>query len=481
MAGSGKSTISRTVASNFRAQGLLGASFFFKRGEGERGEASKFITTIASQLARNVPALNAGIGTVLKEDHQVSTKSFKEQFEKLLLQPLGALSQLTSSRQTLVLVVDALDECQPVQDVRLLLELLPDLGKVGPVDVRVFLTSRPELAIRMGLMKSPEAHQDLVLHDIPTVEIRHDISLFFHHRLARIRKDRDLPADWPGASNIQKLVTTSVPLFVFAATICRVLEDPQWDPDESLSEVLNHQSEESKLSATYMPIFNQLLANQTESKKGRLIDEFRDVVGAGILLATPMTVASISQLISMPRKIVRLRFNSLHSVFSVPESDFEVIRPFHLSFREFLLDPNTRTKTPFWIDAQAMHLKLATGCLKQLRDRMKKNILNLPDYGTTAFLRRRRDVRAVEKDIPRELMYAVIFWADHFVKSSPPEAWIAEVAEFLQEHFLHWLEATFSVDGSGNLSRTLRDLQRVFLVGLLSSRSATITNLRTGP
>jgi hypothetical protein len=55
-----------------------------------------------------------------------------------------------------------------------------------------------------------------------------------------------------------------------------------------------------------------------------------------------------------------------------------------------------------------------------------------------------------------------------------PEAWIAEVAEFLEEHFIHWLEAIFSVDASGNLSRTLRELQQVFLVGLLSSRSAII-------
>jgi hypothetical protein len=57
MAGTGKSTISRTVAQSFAEDGQLGASFFFKRGEGERGNASKFFTTIIRHLVRRVPTL----------------------------------------------------------------------------------------------------------------------------------------------------------------------------------------------------------------------------------------------------------------------------------------------------------------------------------------------------------------------------------------------------------------------------------------
>src|SRR5438477_1558060 len=57
MAGTGKSTISRTVAQSFADEGLLGASFFFKRGEGDRGNATRFFTTITAQLVAKVPAL----------------------------------------------------------------------------------------------------------------------------------------------------------------------------------------------------------------------------------------------------------------------------------------------------------------------------------------------------------------------------------------------------------------------------------------
>jgi hypothetical protein len=46
MAGTGKSTISRTVAQALADQGRLGASFFFKRGEHDRENASLFFTTL---------------------------------------------------------------------------------------------------------------------------------------------------------------------------------------------------------------------------------------------------------------------------------------------------------------------------------------------------------------------------------------------------------------------------------------------------
>ncbi|EJT69960.1 hypothetical protein GGTG_12137 [Gaeumannomyces tritici R3-111a-1] len=50
MAGTGKSTISRTVAKKLSAEKVPSASFFFKKGEGDRGSAAMFFTTILRQL-----------------------------------------------------------------------------------------------------------------------------------------------------------------------------------------------------------------------------------------------------------------------------------------------------------------------------------------------------------------------------------------------------------------------------------------------
>ena len=89
MAGTGKSTISRTVAEWLADQGRLRvvdlrASFFFKRGEGNRGSASRFFSTIARQLILKIPGLDDLITGVISSDPLIFDKALGEQFDKLL-------------------------------------------------------------------------------------------------------------------------------------------------------------------------------------------------------------------------------------------------------------------------------------------------------------------------------------------------------------------------------------------------------------
>lgn len=51
-AGTGKSTIARTIADQAKCKGSLGATFFFKRDKGDRSGAAKLISTLAWQLAQ---------------------------------------------------------------------------------------------------------------------------------------------------------------------------------------------------------------------------------------------------------------------------------------------------------------------------------------------------------------------------------------------------------------------------------------------
>nr|POF14301.1 hypothetical protein CFP56_03325 [Quercus suber] len=86
-AGTGQSTISRTVAERLDKQLRLGASFFFKRGEGDRGNASRFFPTIAAQLADVIPGLSSYIAEALEGDSFLSSKGLRDQFEKLYHNP----------------------------------------------------------------------------------------------------------------------------------------------------------------------------------------------------------------------------------------------------------------------------------------------------------------------------------------------------------------------------------------------------------
>ncbi|KAF7548859.1 hypothetical protein G7Z17_g6795 [Cylindrodendrum hubeiense] len=209
MAGTGKSTISRTVARSFAQSGLLGASFFFKTGEADRGGLSHFFTTLAAQLVKKEPTIAPKIKAAIDIDPQIVGKVVQEQFEKLILEPLSSIAGDGEKPKTLVIIVDALDECDRDEDIRLIITLFSQAKTLQPSQLRIFVTSRPELPIRLGFSSIRGEYHDIALHEIPEPIIEHDISAFLGHELAAIRteyntsvpKARQLPLDWPGESN----------------------------------------------------------------------------------------------------------------------------------------------------------------------------------------------------------------------------------------------------------------------------------------
>ncbi|KAF5860731.1 hypothetical protein ETB97_001238 [Aspergillus alliaceus] len=438
MAGTGKSTVSRTVAKSFEEANLLGASFFFKRGEGDRGNAIKMFPTITRQLTVNLPQLLPGVRKAINDNPDIGTKSLREQFNKLLLQPLLSLKPSAHQVPTRVIVIDALDECEQDNDIRTILLLLPQLGMASNVHLRIFLTSRPELSIRLGFLEIADRnYQDLALHEIPAEVTEHDIFLFINHRLLNIKRDRSLPVDWPEDTDIQTIVMLSTPLFIFAATMCRIFEDPQWDPVDSLAEVLSHRNDASKLDGTYLPVLNRLLTKQSEKQKKQLVQEFQEVVGAIVMLQSPLSIISLSRLINLPERMVSLRLNSLHSVLSVPDDANLPVRLFHLSFRDFLINSETREKTPFWVNEEDTHQKLAKQCLAICHS-LTRNLCGLPSDGTPRVY---IDRQTIDHYLSPELQYSCRYWVHHLVNSKDLTSATYDALSFLEEHFLHWVEA----------------------------------------
>ena len=180
----------------FASRGQLRAGFFFKKGERERGNASRFFTTIATDLVARELGMLPGIRKMLDEDSTISHKALKDQFEKLILQLLLGIKQARSRALARVIVIDALDECERGADIRAILQLLAQTKDVRPVPLRIVVTSRLELHIRLGFKEMPNGtYQDLVLHEVPRSTVEHDIRLFLEHELRAIQKDRTLSSD----------------------------------------------------------------------------------------------------------------------------------------------------------------------------------------------------------------------------------------------------------------------------------------------
>ncbi|KAH9237198.1 hypothetical protein K456DRAFT_1504559 [Colletotrichum gloeosporioides 23] len=462
MAGTGKSTVSRTVAQEMDEHRQLGASFFFKRGEADRSNASKVFTTIALQLVSHLPMLAQHIKEVIDAEPRIYDKRLQDQFEKLIFEPLLKVQRQPYNNRYVIIVVDALDECERDDHIKTVVRLLCRVKDIRSPRLKVFITSRPELPVRLGF--SQEAvkgtYDDFLLHEIPQSIVEHDISAFLQHELEKIRADynsdvpgdRQLPPTWPDQSDIKTLVMMAVPLFIFAATTCRFLTQRRFgDPRHQLRQVLEYKTGtgssevdlQSKLELTYQPALEQQLTELSPFDQEKVIEQFRRIVGPIVILKSPLSTTALENLLGIPRHVIDGRLDMLHSVLSIPKSSTSPVRLLHLSFRDFLVDPKQQSRNRFWVDERRTHRQLAAKCLALLKQSLHEDMC---DLRAPATLRATVDVQKINKDLSPEVQYACLHWTYHTDQAGASESLARDVDDFLRSHFLHWLE-TISLMG----------------------------------
>ena len=444
MAGTGKSTIARTITRNLTEQKRFVANFFFSRGRGDLSHTGKLFSTIATQLAAMCRPLGHLICEAIAEYRNISRQSMRDQWSKLIHQPLMKLSSNLQSRTSFVLVLDALDECGREDDILTLLELLKEVKDLRTVRVQVLVTSRPETPIQLGFRALPgEAHEDVMLHTISSAIVQHDIGVFLRHEMNRLGESRSLPLGWPGDGKLEVLTERSCGLFIYAATICRFVQDPKWLPAKRLDIVLqgdnDGQSPTQRLDEIYIQILqSSVIGDCGEKERNILSQRFRDTVGPIVILFDSLSSVALTRLLPSLSEAINITLESLKSVVNVPEHQSLPIRLLHPSFRDFLLDRDRCIDSNFWIDSAKVHYDIAQQSLRLMSKTLKRNICYLPTPGT---LRSEIDNTTVDQYLPDHIQYACQYWIDHLQKGKLSLHDSTQVYEFFQNHFLHWLEA----------------------------------------
>ena len=438
MAGTGKSTIARTISHKLSAEGILGASFFFSKGQGDVGNTAKFFTTIAAQLVDKIPSLKPQVCKAIAKDLRISAKGPHDQWEQLILRPLQQLP--TDSPNTrFVLVIDALDECGEDRDARLILRLLSEIGTISSIQLRVFITSRPERNIGFGFHSLPQStHHCFILHEIPAQIVDNDIRLFLLDETRKIGEEYFMPHKWPGDDKIQMLCERAGQLFIYASTVCRLMRTPL-GPERGLAMILN---DFKGLDQLYIGVLENAMSHcgwGEASYEMELNSQFRQILGCIVILLDAVSVIPLAKLCGLELNPVFHTVASLGAVLVAPKtpSDVNCIRLHHPSFRDFLLDPRRCLHPQLSIGEAETHRNLFSNCLG-LMSKLQRDICNLQHPGILASAVERDKV---EKSLPPEVQYACRYWAHHLQRSNTVLCNDDKVHSFLRKHFLHWLEA----------------------------------------
>jgi len=464
MAGTGKSTISRTVAQTLKEEKRPSATFFFKRGEADRKHAGLFIPTIARQLADMLPSLGRAIGRALESDSLLCEKHLTVQFNELLLQPIQQALQGSGVPDQIFIVMDALDECENPAAIEAILKLFRRFEEITTTRVRILVTSRPEMPIILGFGKlSHDLHRDIRLEEAQVQSIRSDLSMFVQHEFTRIKEDysakhlfTSLPADWPHNNSKQTLVERAHPLFIVAFTLCRLIEvakDPEGQLDWILAQHCGYGSQ-TALADTYLPILRQAISAENKQTQHDSLDTLQAILGPLVLLNNPLSVEALTRLLNVSVTDVDALLVHLQSVLSVPKSMEAPIKLFHLSFRDFLIDPGLHKESEFWVDEAKSHGRLAESCnLLLSASTLKEDVCGVGALGT-----RRESVERtrIAKAIPEAVAYACCYWVQHSIASREDITDNGIVHDFLRHYFLHWMEA---MSWLGKIAEVIRDLE----------------------
>ncbi|KAF4947783.1 hypothetical protein FSARC_13888 [Fusarium sarcochroum] len=429
-AGTGKSTLARTLVNDLRIVNRLVAGYFFKRGDDTRNNTCLVFPTIAIQLIKTIhrynSALKASLGSMTMEG--IEKMALVDQFKALIKDPFTSMLPMSMELPKLI-IVDALDECVCPNDIPLILKLFASLNEVKTLRLCILFSSRRSRLLINAFddtLSNGSACRVLALHEEFLHATRLEMSTVLSAGLADIKKKKNIKTEpWPDPRQFDIVLdqaTRPSPLFIYISTFLR------------------HIGIRNPLDQVYMPIVDAILAGEGDGEDPEPLDveecsELRQVVGSLVLLAKPLPAGALRQLLGLDEDRFQTILGALHAVIKLPADEECSIEIIHKSFADFVLRETDKDSALFRIDASVAHGQLAEQSITRMHLGLHKNLCNVD---TPAQRRENISADAIVDNIPTDLQYSCEYWVHHLVQSNIT---LDRAASFLSKHLLHWFEA----------------------------------------
>lgn len=445
MAGTGKSAIAYSLCKQLESNLTLAASFFCSRQLEACRNVNLIIPTIAYRLARFSPPFRQALSRALEQTPDVHALKVSEQFRKLIIEPLKAKPH--AKHADLVVVIDALDECDSKIGVEELLRVL--ILHTPEVPIKFIVTSRPETGLQhqMRVGQSEGVPEQLVLHNIESSVVREDIKTYLKAKLdfpklALDLANPDLEKLTLTDADLEKLVDQSGVLFIYAATVVRYIEYEEfsWSTDR-LAQVLAASISLQRDSTEDLDILYGDILKAVLEAKGRRASErqrMRDVLHTVICAQEPMTFDVLAGLLQLNAISVQAALRPLSSVLNLPSDVNGAVTTLHKSFPDYMLDKH-RSKV-FSCDARVQNGLLAQRCFELMRTPAPPfNICSLES--SYVFDKDVPDIdQKIKTAISDEMFYACRYWGAHLMHEEPSLSLMDCLHDFFSVRLLLWME-----------------------------------------
>ncbi|QRW15471.1 hypothetical protein RhiLY_14470 [Ceratobasidium sp. AG-Ba] len=444
-AGLGKSSVMASVCKQLDDIGALVCSFFCKQDSPDLRDPRRVLMTIVCELAQRWDAYGLAVADIIGKNIALNSKHVQQLYDTLVTEPWRSISQTELPKQTLAVIVDALDECEDAIARRQLLVCLRDISRLAPF-LRIIVTSRPHEDIRRYFRNSsPEWYTefDLLQYDAST-----DIRLFVQQQFEPL----DSVGGWP-ANAVDLVATRANGLFIWAGTACAYILTGLDKPKRLM--LLTGGSPLGAIDNLYKTI---LTAQETIGDEEDM-KEVRSCLSTIVVtsMRSALSVRGLAALMgehSSP-EVLQGVVDRLAAVLYTDNSLDGAIRLSHPSFMEFIVDRNRSGE--LCVDLAEQNRIIAEQCLKAMMSELRFNMCRLETSDTLNRDIPDLDVRA-KHGISTHLSYACLYWTSHLVEAHPHTLGPL-VREFLSKpELIYWIEVLSLL---GRLSAATNSLMEV--------------------
>jgi hypothetical protein len=360
-AGAGKSAIAQSIAELCKS--LLAASFFFSRTAPDRRDNSRLVATLVWQLIKAIPEIRESVLSTLEHDPTLLYQTPATQMKCLIVDPMNQVPRDLLEKHPRLVIIDGLDECFPPESQDNILNILSTSLQDLITPLYFLVASRPHINIHEVFTSNPFRSMTHTLPLEDDYQSTQDICHFLTSSFAKIRaKHAYLPSPWPKTGDIEVLLQKSSGQFIYAATIMRYIARGHHGHEERLKIVLELQSLDNSASpfAVLDALYLQILRSVGEDQIGKVME----VLGALIFLRENNInqVGVLEGLFNYRRGELVSVMGDMLALVHVPNSQYEMVKIYHASLPDFLLD-HIRSQS-FHLDCAAVCLNLARRCIK---------------------------------------------------------------------------------------------------------------------
>ncbi|KAG8696306.1 hypothetical protein FRC08_007247 [Ceratobasidium sp. 394] len=429
LAGTGKTTIAHSFCEQLGNDGKLAASIFCSRHLPACRDFKHILTELSYQLSSVSRPFRCALSDALK-NLELRNLPLSDQLARLVTEPL--LKVKHTFPPNMVIVVDALDECDDDEAVKEILDVL--YRHASDLPAKFFITSRPSPTMlkRMQRKSVEPLLFELRLHEVNRSTVQTDIQTYLVAELG--------PANL-SEPQVEALLLRSGLLFVYAAAMVNHIGHDNFSQStERLNRILGgsvssaHESNQD-MDIAHATILQIIFDNAALDPSKR--DEMTLMLHTLVCAQEPLTAEALAGILNNRTGWVENAPLPLRSGFQVSDTK-GLVTTVHELFADYLLDQ--RRSGEFYCNPMKHHTRIAHACFDLIA--MPSPPFNICKLGSS-YMRDREvpdiDQRAKEAIAP-ELLYACRNWGAHVELAGSSEDLLNRLHEFLATRLLLWME-----------------------------------------